>query len=1491
MATLSKTPRTHTITLAASSSGPFDLPYRLFDDDAVSVYINGVATAMFRITANYVDGYDDNATVTLYDTQASGTIIQIDSDLNPHRQDDLINGPNLVSKLNIELGRIWSAVADIKRDTGRSVRALSDTSPLAFDAMTRAGSVLMFDDTGTGMQLGPTAAQISNAEAYAAAAAGYAGEAGRPYASRAEAQAATIPVAVETIAVLGPNREYLQYRRKPAGTIHYTVPLTTNAGSVDWIPLGPVFVQHWAENTIPGTTDMAAALEAAIRCVGGFENPAFDNAPDLDLLGQTVAISRTIYAIGARNFVLRNGQITAINGTWTQGNYREVDFDPATAVNTGSDVITVSGHGLSDGDAVRYLTNYGGKTAVGGLSEGSLYYVVNSTSSTFQVSSTSGGSAVNLTSVGTGTTHTFARDADFYGRPNYGLPLLDFSPDADGLSKVFDGSSVSAVDLVNDLLIIASHGFNEGDRVYYTTTGTAIGGLTDNQAYYVVNATDGTLQLEEGPGEGPVDLTSLGVGTTHTIGRAITRSYNVILEQLSLNGSHRAAGLVRFSDTQHSCSVVQCTLRAPREYGVLSTVKGGDLTILRNRACQFEFDEPGWNDPAQRTAVMFDIRTTDHRIEANSAFYCGLPLRVDVPGGTSEILTNKVFNGFHGSGTAPCAKIRSRSARILHNYWGPGRVDVTPDMVVITSGNLSGGVVIYSNNYHILENGTGQTAFVRFHNQFTGYDFSNIAMAGNGFDEVSEETTTNLDFEFVPTDKSGATATAIPVPKVVNNISSWVPASGQARVLGDARGIPQINTESFRITQAGQMLINGLPVALSTGSNGNFPTRFALTTYVADKIAAGDPPFDDGTIVTDGTVLYLSETGASDISDLPGLVPFGRVQPDHFGPNSTPGTTNVTTYMQSALTKGGSLALEGEAYAVTRSAASAFGMTAGSQITGKAGATIEYTTDTTGTSILFGQWVDGTLENTTINMTAGAGGVVGQMLTASDRLRIIGNTFDGGVTDDGVSVSHTSHVIRMTSVDAEDVLIEGNHFKNIGRLVQKSSDNTTTQTNLRFVNNTFEDYYSEAVALNAPSGTITGALFWGNVFRNGKGLALGLTNHAIGGANVKGIRAVGNFAYGTGGELFHFEEGTDGVSLVGNVGIFDNAQRGFFVADNDEGEEAGAITVTYNVSAITLSGNDPVVITTSAAHNYEDGDEVYFTGIGGTTELNTGLFIADVTSTTQFSLRGTDSANYTAFTSGGTVTREFRAVRNIAHVGNVYTRTTQGGDAGIDLAPNGSGDAPARYQAHVGNVVTNWARGIRMAESPHLNWFDGNVLVNNADGIQLVRPSLTVRSHLHINSTVGVETTVGGLIGGQQVFVYEGPWADGETYIKQPIVTSGTYVAGFDKGFAMQHRGRSLAVSTTNYFHIIPMGLRFHGSMNISVMVNSTNAATRRYDVDWDGSTLTATPVLFHAPTGNVNITGLTNDSGTLRVTVDSSNALSNVLFQLSFDGLYLSNA
>ena len=95
----------------------------------------------------------------------------------------------------------------------------------------------------------------------------------------------------------------------------------------------------------------------------------------------------------------------------------------------------------------------------------------------------------------------------------------------------FDGSSASVVDIANtaETIVITNHPFENGDLVQYkSNSNTAIGGLTDDQFYYVIIEDESTIKLATSfsdslPANNDfINFLSLGVGDAHTLQKVPT---------------------------------------------------------------------------------------------------------------------------------------------------------------------------------------------------------------------------------------------------------------------------------------------------------------------------------------------------------------------------------------------------------------------------------------------------------------------------------------------------------------------------------------------------------------------------------------------------------------------------------------------------------------------------------------------------------------------------------------------------------------------------------------------------------------------------------------------------------------------------------------------------------------------------------------------------------------------------------------------------------
>jgi surface protein len=108
------------------------------------------------------------------------------------------------------------------------------------------------------------------------------------------------------------------------------------------------------------------------------------------LTGTTTAGSTTITMANTTNIAV-GMQITGTGSPLTST--RAVTFTDA------GDLVNLASHGLSNGDEVSFAT----RVTTTGIVTNRIYYVVNAASNTFQVAATLGGSALTLTTNGTGT--------------------------------------------------------------------------------------------------------------------------------------------------------------------------------------------------------------------------------------------------------------------------------------------------------------------------------------------------------------------------------------------------------------------------------------------------------------------------------------------------------------------------------------------------------------------------------------------------------------------------------------------------------------------------------------------------------------------------------------------------------------------------------------------------------------------------------------------------------------------------------------------------------------------------------------------------------------------------------------------------------------------------------------------------------------------------------------------------------------------------------
>ena len=161
---------------------------------------------------------------------------------------------------------------------------------------------------------------------------------------------------------------------------------------------------------------------------------------------------------------------------------------------------------------------------------------------------------------------------------------------------------------------------------------------------------------------------------------------------------------------------------------------------------------------------------------------------------------------------------------------------------------------------------------------------------------------------------------------------------------------------------------------------------------------------------------------------------------------------------------------------------------------------------------------------------------------------------------------------------------------------------------------------------------------------------------ASGGGKIRSLN--GNNSYGTYGAISTgFDTTEDPVSgyMYGDSITYDpatlNSSDGFTVGDTLTGlaktgsrtassisiAETSAITTQQDAAVTGVTQANPASVT-ATAHGFETAQPISFASIGGMTELNGNSYTITVVDVNTFTLDGTDSSAFTAYTTGGTAT-------------------------------------------------------------------------------------------------------------------------------------------------------------------------------------------------------------------------------------------------------------
>jgi hypothetical protein len=233
----------------------------------------------------------------------------------------------------------------------------------------------------------------------------------------------------------------------------------------------------------------------------------------------------------------------------------------ATGVTTFTAIITnptrnsfyIADNQFSSGELVKYETT---GTVVNPLVSGNSYYVYPINANRFTLSSTQGGSTIDLTDNGVGN-HTFENTTAAFGVVDGSYTTTKAVSENElevtipfkipPTSKGFDSSA--SINTSDDSINIPNHFFSTGTRVIYDTVGgTEVTGLTNNVDYYVITLDHNFIQLAateaDATAASPVaiSLTGAGVGNHRLVSNNLSGEVTGVGDIEVVSGSRAIVG-------------------------------------------------------------------------------------------------------------------------------------------------------------------------------------------------------------------------------------------------------------------------------------------------------------------------------------------------------------------------------------------------------------------------------------------------------------------------------------------------------------------------------------------------------------------------------------------------------------------------------------------------------------------------------------------------------------------------------------------------------------------------------------------------------------------------------------------------------------------------------------------------------------------------------------------------------------------------------------
>lgn len=139
--------------------------------------------------------------------------------------------------------------------------------------------------------------------------------------------------------------------------------------------------------------------------------------------------------------------------------------------------------------------------------------------------------------------------------------------DGDGTSSALAQSGTVTFDTGTDVVTWTGHPLNDGDSVYFTTTGVLPTGLTANTRYFVRDKTTNTFKVAATAGGAAIDLTGTPSGTHTGITSGAWNNINIFEGTTPTRGAIAAGDVVYIRSKNASDADITITMTATVNFG------------------------------------------------------------------------------------------------------------------------------------------------------------------------------------------------------------------------------------------------------------------------------------------------------------------------------------------------------------------------------------------------------------------------------------------------------------------------------------------------------------------------------------------------------------------------------------------------------------------------------------------------------------------------------------------------------------------------------------------------------------------------------------------------------------------------------------------------------------------------------------------------------------------------------------------------------------